>query len=728
MKRLHRLLALLLVLSLLLPNVLQLPVSAAEISLVAEETIEYLTLEEAGELIRTHMAARENVPAFHVIIEEPRVLSESQIGDILMQEAVQHTGIPGQGDELRWVYGTVGYDTTDEFDGSTHRVYVSYVSFDYYNTAEQEKILCERIDELFIELDIANKTDYEKICALYEYVCENVSYSEDFLLGNLQEGTEAYNHIHTSYGALINGSAVCQGYSSLIYRLMLEAGIDCRLIAGDMHGWNAVRLEGSYYLLDATWDSDRTDYRWFLNGSAFFQTYGHAPWPEYNSEAYLDAYPISPIDYGAPAVKTGSGQCGENAVWSLSGDGVLTISGTGAMWDASTEYALWSGLNGYVKQVVIEDGITSIGSYVFYNSPQLTEVSIPSSVTHIGSSAFGLCTQLESIVLPDSVQVVEGSAFISCSRLKEITLSSGMKEIPDSMFMNCTALKNCVIPEGVTKIGEKSFGNCTGLESVHISNTVTSIGFQAFAGAFSKDCYTKLVIPESVTEVGMDCFAWSFLTEIIWNAKAECVEYWTFYNMPCLKKVYLSDFVTTIDTEAFQHCNNLEEVRLSKNLGLIGEGAFSNCVSLKDVVLPQSLKTILAAAFTDCDSLTNVVIPAGVTVLDRGVFQNCDGLKSVIVPESVCEIRKAAFAWCSNLKTVRFLGDAPVIVDDINMIPAFYATAFVAYYPEGNETWNAETFKDYGSSGIRWILWDPNHTTHTAENMWYWPLAELYRL
>ena len=77
----------------------------------------------------------------------------------------------------------------------------------------------------------------------------------------------------TAYGALIDRTCVCQGYAALLYRLLLELGVDNRVLTGTGngggHAWNIVELDDVYYNVDPTWDAGRTEYDYFLKCSEF---------------------------------------------------------------------------------------------------------------------------------------------------------------------------------------------------------------------------------------------------------------------------------------------------------------------------------------------------------------------------------------------------------------------------------------------------------------------------
>lgn len=153
---------------------------------------------------------------------------------------------------------------------------------------------------------------------------------------------------------------------------------------------------------------------------------------------------------------TASGTCGDALTWELTDDGVLTISGTGAMTDYSSSTSPWYNYRTSITSVVISDGVTSIGAYGFYSCKQLASVSLPDSLTTLGKSAF-----------------------VSCSNLSSIAIPSGVTAIPDYCF-DSTGLVSFVFPDGLLSIGNGAFSDCNSLVSVDIPSSVTSLGYRAF--------------------------------------------------------------------------------------------------------------------------------------------------------------------------------------------------------------------------------------------------------
>lgn len=197
---------------------------------------------------------------------------------------------------------------------------------------------------------------------------------------------------------------------------------------------------------------------------------------------------VSVVDFSAFAdVQTGS--CGDNVTYSLdTSTGVLTISGTGNMRDYTVkQYNSYTFHNTfldsndqYVKKLIIDFGVTSIGEYSFYNCTQLESVTIPDSVTSIGYSAFEKCTSLTSVTIPAGVTSIENCTFYGCTSLTSITIPNSVTSIGDAAFRNCGSLTSVKIPDGVIGICSEAFYDCSSLEKIIIPKSLKYISEQAF--------------------------------------------------------------------------------------------------------------------------------------------------------------------------------------------------------------------------------------------------------
>ena len=240
-----------------------------------------------------------------------------------------------------------------------------------------------------------------------------------------------------------------------------------------------------------------------------------------------------------------SGICGAEVTWTLDSEGVLTISGSGDMYDYGFSGAPWCGRR--VKSAVIAEGVTSIGKFAFDSCTSLTSVTIPDSVTSIGSNAFHNCTSLTSVTIPGSVTSIGVYVFTLCTSLTGIWVAEGSSHYSSdasgvlfnkdkTTLVQCPgALAAYTIPDSVTSIGKYAFYYCTSLTSVTIPDSVTSIGEYAFWDSRS---LTSVTIPDSVTSI--------------------CDN--TFDGCTYLASVTIPDSVTSIGAWAFNDCLSLANV------------------------------------------------------------------------------------------------------------------------------------------------------------------------
>ena len=157
------------------------------------------------------------------------------------------------------------------------------------------------------------------------------------------------------------------------------------------------------------------------------------------------------LNANAQSVTTvAAGPCGttgnETAVtWRLTSDSVMTISGTGAIQGYSQlSDRPWHSYSTRIKTLVVEDGVTFLGTGAFMRCQNLTSVTLPSTLTGIGTSAFNGCNNLPEITIPDKVTSVGNGAFTG-SKLTSITFPSTVTSIGDAALSNCANLRSVFI-------------------------------------------------------------------------------------------------------------------------------------------------------------------------------------------------------------------------------------------------------------------------------------------
>ena len=241
--------------------------------------------DEAAVILRKGMENREARIAIRCPADA--ITPTDGILDEIVEKAMEETGVPTQGDYIRWTYA--GWSGSYSLESDDEGLYYVFVyDCKYYTTAAQEAELSEKIDSVLQSLDINDESsDYDVICAVYDYICANVSYDYD----NLNDSE--YLLKYTAYAAMINKTAVCQGYSALMYRMLQQKNIDCRLIPGSNHAWNIVAIDGVYYNADSTWDAgkDPKNYAYFLCGDSDFAE--HTRYSEYSTEEFYRLYPMA---------------------------------------------------------------------------------------------------------------------------------------------------------------------------------------------------------------------------------------------------------------------------------------------------------------------------------------------------------------------------------------------------------------------------------------------------
>ena len=260
----------------------------------------FYNVKDAGTALRNATENRQTTVAFQYPIPVKDFTNEGlrRLNQSFCDVAFAHTGVPTQGDYIKshWSGFSCNAAVADvSDDGKIYYTILTY-TIRYNTTQQQEAAVTQRIKSLLTQLN-PKGTDYQKIKTVYDWICTNVVYDD----ANLNNSN--YTLKYTAYAALINKTAVCNGYAALLYRFALEMGIDCRFISGfgngGSHAWNIVKLGNAYYNLDCTWDSGRARYDYFLQSDANFKD--HYRDDAYKTSAFYAAYPMGSANYNPNA-------------------------------------------------------------------------------------------------------------------------------------------------------------------------------------------------------------------------------------------------------------------------------------------------------------------------------------------------------------------------------------------------------------------------------------------
>ena len=269
--------------------------------------------------------------------------------------------------------------------------------------------------------------------------------------------------------------------------------------------------------------------------------------------------------------------------------GVMTISGKGTIRGYSKGEAPWYSLRDEIQNVIIGDGVTSIGNYAFYGCENLSGLTLGSSVATIGTSAFYGCAALDEVTFPASLTELKAYAFSNCSGLSELTFESEAAPVIASTALNAVRAKAVHADSGNwSEFGGSGFGGAIYWTDDPEEEVLGgSCGGQA---AWTFVDGTLTIYGENGTR------GYSKKTDVPWYEYRDQIT-----------KIVVEDGITSLGNYSFMECENVTEVYLSNTLTFIGVNVFSTCKKLTSITIPETVNTINGYAFNKCSALERVV-------------------------------------------------------------------------------------------------------------------------
>jgi cell surface protein len=240
-------------------------------------------------------------------------------------------------------------------------------------------------------------------------------------------------------------------------------------------------------------------------------------------------------------------------------------------------------------------------------------------------------------------------------------IKSNATDIPDGVVIENGILKKwpcqlipidgkVILPNSITEIGDDVFADCNELSAIEIPNSVNKIGIRAFKGCKS---LKSIAIPGSIETIRGEAFKdCSALANVTLENGIRNIESSVFQGCSSLTKVVIPNSVRNMGDEVFESCFNLESAKLSENVNYISNYTFANCYELKSVEFSSSLVSMRYYCFINCKSLTTLTFPKTFRIIGFDCFNGC-----------------------SNLKTVNFKAPAPFPIDWL--LAKTKATAYV---------------------------------------------------
>lgn len=397
-------------------------------------------------------------------------------------------------------------------------------------------------------------------------------------------------------------------------------------------------------------------------------------------------------------------------------DGIVTI-GNGIFTNC---YSL--------ENVVFGEGLVSLGKDTFYGT-DVKLVHFPSTLKTLGADTFKYISSLEEVTFAPNCQleaIPEGT--FRETGITSIIIPASVKEIGAEAFRDCESLTSVAFEDNSVclVIGDRAFNYCSALEEIKIPSAVSTIGEEAFESCTS---LTKITIPATVTQFGGSAFyGCSALADIQFKAKPGELPSYLFYGCP-ITEFRIPNTVHTIGMSAFGNtkleaytveagsatfsavggvlfnvdgteiiaypANKADETYMIPNtVTYIGSGTFGGATALRYIVFEEGGDAALAigdSAFSRMYSLVKIHLPERLASIGEEAFYDCVNLSWINLPAALAEenVGEDAFYGCERLVEIYNQSGAEIEAGDRYVFQGMFAVA-LRVYTEGESALNVD--------------------------------------
>lgn len=445
------------------------------------------------------------------------------------------------------------------------------------------------------------------------------------------------------------------------------------------------RVDGTLILLDYTTGA-------YMN----LTTNGEYVFSCATNQTIGDRFVINPSKIPQQEQEPVSGQCGDTVSWTYYPDAnLLTIEGTGRMWDFDVASPAYREYSQEVKSIIVTEGIVRVGNNAFSMFPVLETVGLSNSIQSIGSYAFERCPTLYYVNIPEGVTVIN-----------------------ESTFNGCYSLTAAVIPSSVTEIGEDAYTACRSLMQIDCYAVepplITSTTFT------DVDKSIPLRVPRESITAYQKADYWSEFSQIVAidddidpdypNGMCGDSVMWMFIEQEGVLGITGSGAMHNYSEkdlpEYSQFLQMTRTIGIEDGVTTIGDYAFAGFVNTGTAAIGTGMQMIGTRAFYGCGVLKSIICyaPTPPSITDGDAFDGVDTENAIVyVPTQSIAAYLTAPGW-SNFKNFMGLEGDTVVV-----------TPSVTIFGQEIDPTQTDSIVDIFDDGT--LVYDPEENTLTLTNL-----------